>query len=338
MTTKNAWAVAVVGATGAVGREMLRTLERREFPISKLRLLASARSKGKTLEFRGQQVPVEELTAGSFEGIDIALFSAGKATSLTFAPAAAAAGAVVIDNSSAWRMDPLCPLVIPEVNPEAAKTRPKGIIANPNCSTIQMLVALKPLHDAARLRHIVVSTYQAASGKGQAAVDELRDQVRAVAEGKAPTAKVFPSPLVGNLVSDWPAGADGYSEEELKMIGETRKILGEPSLGVSPTCVRVPVFNAHGESIHAQFHTPLDAARARELLLAAPGVALGPEGYAPGAEPQPARASGTDAVHVGRLRNDPAVPGALNLWVVADNLLKGAALNAVQIAELLSHE
>ncbi len=307
--------VAVVGATGAVGREMLRTLERREFPCDELRCLASARSSGKELPFRGKTIVVEELTEDSFDGVDIALFSAGGSTSRKFAPAAAAAGAVVIDNSSDWRMDPDCPLVVPEVTAEAARRRPKGIIANPNCSTIQMMVALKPLHDEAGIRHIIVSTYQAASGKGKAAVDELHEQRASLA-----------------------AGEGGYSEEELKLVNETRKILEDPEIGVTPTCVRVPVATGHAESIHVQFHKPLSAARARELLAVAEGVVLGPEGYEPGAEPQPRSAAGTDPVYVGRVRDDLAVEGAINLWVVADNLLKGAALNAVQIAELVGAE
>jgi len=314
---------------------MLRTLERREFPCDELRCLASARSAGKELPFRGKTLRVEELTEDSFAGVDIALFSAGGSTSRKFAPAAAAAGAIVIDNSSAWRMDPDCPLVVPEVNPGAALKRPKGIIANPNCSTIQMMVALKPLHDEARVRHIVVSTYQAASGKGKAAVDELHQQSASLTAGKEPVAEVFPASLAGNVLSDWPAGEGGYSEEELKMVNETRKILEDSEIGVTPTCVRVPVATGHAESIHVQFHQPLTAKRARELLADAPGIVLGPEGYAPGAEPQPRAAAGTDPVYVGRVRDDLAVAGALNLWVVADNLLKGAALNAVQIAEFL---
>ncbi len=330
--------VAVVGATGAVGREMLRTLERREFPCDELRCLASARSSGKELPFRGKTIVVEELTEDSFDGVDIALFSAGGSTSRKFAPAAAAAGAVVIDNSSAWRMDPDCPLVVPEVNAEAARRRPKGIIANPNCSTIQMMVALKPLHDEAGIRHIIVSTYQAASGKGKAAVDELHEQRASLAAGEEPVSKVFPASLAGNVLSDWPAGEGGYSEEELKLVNETRKILEDPEIGVTPTCVRVPVATGHAESIHVQFHKPLSAARARELLAVAEGVVLGPEGYEPGAEPQPRSAAGTDPVYVGRVRDDLAVEGAINLWVVADNLLKGAALNAVQIAELVGAE
>jgi aspartate-semialdehyde dehydrogenase len=286
--------------------------------------------------FKGGVLKVEKLTADSFAGIDIALFSAGGGTSKEFAPIAAAAGAVVIDNSSAWRMDPDCPLVVPEVNPEAVKVRPKGIIANPNCSTIQMMVALKPLHDAARVRHIVVSTYQATSGKGQAAREELTQQIADVAAGQAVTPRVFPGPILNNVMSDWPAGEHGYSEEELKMVNETRKILGDPEILVTPTCVRVPVLTGHSEAIHVQFHRPMTRAEALELLAKAPGIVLSADDYRPGGEPQPIAAADTDPVYVGRVREDLGVKGALNLWVVSDNLRKGAALNAVQIAELLS--
>jgi aspartate-semialdehyde dehydrogenase len=232
-------------------------------------------------------------------------------------------------------MDPDVPLVVPEVNPGAIKERTRGIIANPNCSTIQMVVALKPLHDEARIKHIVVSTYQATSGKGYAAVEELRAQIRDVAAGRLPTPSVFPGPIALNVLSDWKPGRDGYSEEELKMVNETKKIMGDPSIGVTPTCVRVPVVTGHSESVHVQFHSPLGAERAKDLLRAAPGVELVDGEYRPGGEPQPLRAADTDPVYVGRVREDLAVPGALNLWIVADNLRKGAALNAVQIAELL---
>jgi aspartate-semialdehyde dehydrogenase len=327
--------VAVVGATGAVGREMLRTLERRNFPAKRVVALASERSAGKQLPFNGGELTVEKLGTGSFEGVDIALFSAGAGTSREFAPVAAKSGAIVIDNSSAWRMDPEVPLVVPEVNPDALALRPKGIIANPNCSTIQMVVALKPLHDAVRIKRIVVSTYQATSGKGHDAVQELHQQIGEVARGEKPTSKVFPGQIALNVLSDWKPGKDGYSEEELKMVNETRKIMGDQSIGVTPTCVRVPVVSGHSESVHVEFHTPLSAARARELLRNAPGVVLVEGDYKPGGEPQPIQAADTDPVYVGRVRDDLAQPGALNLWVVSDNLRKGAALNAVQIAELL---
>jgi len=327
--------VAVVGATGVVGREMLRTLERRSFPAQRVIALASQRSAGKKLEYRGSTLTVETLGPSSFAGVNVALFSAGAATSKEFAPIAAAAGAVVIDNSSAWRMDPDVPLVVPEVNPGALKDLKKGIIANPNCSTIQMVVALKPLHDAARIKHIVISTYQATSGKGQAAVEELRAQIADVAAGRPVTSKVFPSQIAMNVLSDWKAGSDGYSEEELKLVNETRKILGDASIGVTPTCVRVPVVSGHSEAVHVTFHQPMSAARAKDLLRAAPGVTLVEGDYRPGGEPQPVHAADTDPVYVGRVRDDLGIPGALNLWIVSDNLRKGAALNAVQIAELL---
>jgi aspartate-semialdehyde dehydrogenase len=328
--------VAVVGATGVVGREMLRTLETRRFPADKVLALASSRSAGVRLPFRGGELEVQEAKPDAFAGVDFALFSAGAAASRELGPAAAARGAVVIDNSSAWRMDTEVPLVVPEVNMAAAATRPRGIIANPNCSTIQMVVALKPLHDAARIRHIVVSTYQAASGKGHAAVEELLEQTRAAAAGKRPKAAVFPASLALNLLMDWKAspGSD-YSEEELKMVNETRKILGDETIGVSPTTVRVPVVTGHSEAVHVQFHRPMSADEAKRLLAAAPGVKLFAEPYAPGRHPQPLDCAGTDDVFVGRVRDDLGVPGAINLFVVADNLRKGAALNAVQIAERL---
>jgi aspartate-semialdehyde dehydrogenase len=278
---------------------------------------------------------VEVLDEKSFDGIDIALFSAGGSISKEYAPIAADSGAVVVDNSSAWRMDPEVPLVVPEVNPEAVDQRPKGIIANPNCSTIQMVVVLKPIHDLSPIVHVVVSTYQAASGKGQAAVQELQHQHRQLADGQALTSKVFPGPIAGNLVMDWKAGVDGYSEEELKMVHETRKILGDPSIGVTPTCVRVPVVTGHSETVFVRCAGPLDADVVRQALRRAPGVVVQDDGYVPGGEPQPFGCAGRDPVYVGRIRGDLAVPGAINLWIVADNLRKGAALNAVQIAELL---
>ena len=327
--------VAVVGATGAVGREMLRTVEQRNFPVKSLVALASPRSAGTKLPFAGGEITVQALSPSAFAGVDVALFSAGATPSREWAPVAAAAGAIVIDNSSAWRMDPDVPLCVPEVNLDAARVRPRGIIANPNCSTIQMVVALKPLHDAARIKHIVVSTYQATSGKGQAAVEELWSQTRQLASGAAPTNTVFPGQIAMNLLCDWKDGDGSYSEEELKMVNETRKILGDATIGVSPTTVRVPVVNGHSEAVHVQFHRPMSAAEAKSLLANAPGVKLVADAYAPGRHPQPAQTAGTDDVFVGRVRDDLAVPGAINLWVVADNLRKGAALNAVQIAERL---
>src|SRR5262245_37143894 len=255
--SKSSFVVAVAGATGAVGREMLRTLEQRKFPVAKLIALASKRSAGQTLRFGTNDVTVEELGPKSFEGVDIALFSAGASASREYAPIAAKCGALVIDNSSAWRMDPEVPLVVPEVNIEAAKVRPKGIIANPNCSTIQMVVALKPLHDAARIKLIVVSTYQATSGKGQAAVEDLLAQTRAALGGEPVAPAVFPGRMAFNVLCDWKAGENEYSEEELKMVNETRKIMGDDTIGVSPTTVRVPVVTGHSEAIHVQFHRPM---------------------------------------------------------------------------------
>jgi len=328
--------VAVVGATGVVGREMLRTLESRRFPATRVLALASPRSAGRKLPFQGGEIEVQPAVPDAFRGVDIALFSAGASASRELAPAAAERGAVIIDNSSAWRMDPAVPLVVPEVNMAAAADRPKGIIANPNCSTIQMVVALKPLHDAARIRHIVVSTYQAASGKGHAAMEELLEQTRAAMAGEKPPMAVLPGQLALNVLMDWKASAGSdYSEEELKMVHETRKILGDDTLAITPTTVRVPVVTGHSEAIHVQFHRPMTAAEAKQLLANAPGVKLMDEPYAPGRHPQPLHCAGTDDVFVGRVRDDIGVPGALNLFVVADNLRKGAALNAVQIAERL---
>jgi len=334
-TAGMSFTVAVAGVTGVVGREMLRTLEQRKFPVKRLVALASPRSAGTTVPFAGEAIPVEVARPEAFAGVDVALFSAGASVSRELAPAAAAAGAVVIDNSSAWRMDPDVPLVVPEVNLDHARQRPKGILANPNCSTIQMVVALAPLHRAARIKHVVVSTYQAASGKGHAAMEELRQHARALALGEPFSPTVFPGSLAFNLLSDWKPGDDGYSEEEWKMVHETRKILGDSTVGVSPTTVRVPVLNGHSESVHVQFHRPMSAAEALSLLRGAPGLILDERPYAPGQHPQPALVSGKDEVLVGRVREDLAIPGALNLWIVGDNLRKGAALNAVQIAEAL---
>jgi aspartate-semialdehyde dehydrogenase len=327
--------VAVVGATGAVGREMLRVLEQRAFPVKRIVALASKKSAGTKLPFAGGEVTVQELGPKSFEGVDIALFSAGASVSREYAPIAAKAGAVVVDNSSAWRMDADVPLVVPEVNMEAAKRRPKGIIANPNCSTIQMVVALKPLHDAAKIEHIVVCTYQATSGKGQAAVSELIAQARDLLAGRPASPKVFPGQIAFNVLCDWKPGDADYSEEELKMVNETRKIMGDDSIAVSPTTVRVPVLTGHSESLFVRFGRPMQAQEAKSLLRNAPGVVLMEDAYAPGRHPQPAIAAGTDPVYVGRVRNDVGAPGCISMFVVSDNLRKGAALNAVQIAERL---
>ena len=328
--------VAVVGATGAVGEQMLEVLERRDFPVGKLLPLASARSVGKEVTFRGEAYPVRELTAQSFAGVDLALFSAGASVSRDFAPAAAAAGAWVVDNTSHFRMHDDVPLVVPEVNPGHLKDAPRRIIANPNCSTIQMVVALEPLHRAAGLKRVVVSTYQAVSGAGRRAMEELEAQARAFAAGEPlPAPDKFPHPILFECLPHIGAFLEsGDTVEEQKMVQETRKIFGLPHLAVTATTVRVPVMVGHSEAVNVETERALPADRARELLAAAPGVELLDEPAAaryPLARP----AAGTDPVYVGRVRQDPSVPHGLNMWVVADNLRKGAALNAVQIAELL---
>jgi len=314
---------------------MVKVLEQRELPVGRLKLLASPRSAGTTLTFRGEEHTVEAVTPGGFDGIDIALFSAGAGISREWAPIAAERGAIVIDNSSAWRMDDAVPLVVPEVNPEHATERPKGIIANPNCSTIQMVVALAPLHREQRIRRIVVATYQAISGSGASAVDAFEAQAKAVSAGQPVEHGELKGQLAGNLLMHWtPDEASGYQEEELKMVYETRKILGDAELRVSPTAVRVPVINGHAEAITLEFGSPMSPQRARELLEKAPGVEV-VDDFMGGVYPQPVAASGTDPVYVGRIREDVGNPGGLQMWVVSDNLRKGAALNAVQIAEQL---
>ncbi|HOJ34539.1 MAG TPA: aspartate-semialdehyde dehydrogenase [Candidatus Hydrogenedentes bacterium] len=329
--------VAVVGATGLVGRKMLETLEKRDFPIRTIKLLASERSRGKTLPFRGEQLPVEVLTETSFKGVEIALFSAGGGTSKKFAPCAAKDGCVVVDNSSAWRMDPEVPLVVPEVNPHEIKKH-KGIIANPNCSTIQMVVVLKPLHDRARITRVVVSTYQAVSGAGNKALDELYKQIQDVLQGKEPTCEVFPHPIAFNCIPQIPQSdafqSNGYTTEEMKMVNETKKIMGDDSIRMTATTVRVPVHTGHSESVNIETVEKLTAAEAREILRKAPGVVVMDD---PSKQQYPLaiHAAGKGETFVGRIREDISHPRALDMWIVADNLLKGAALNAVQIAELL---
>jgi aspartate-semialdehyde dehydrogenase len=325
-----------VGATGAVGREMLATLERRAFPVGTLRLMASARSAGNTVEWCGQTVVVEDLDEASFEGVDFALFSAGGSVSLKHAPRAAAAGAVVIDNTSAFRMDPEVPLVVPEVNAHALVGH-KNIIANPNCSTIQMVVALRPLHEAGVLRRVVVSTYQSVSGAGQKGIAELEAGVRAWAAGEPePAPSKFAHPIAFEALPQIDVFADGgYTKEELKMIRETRKIMELPELEVSATCVRVPVLRSHSESVTVDLERALSVEQVRELWRRADGIKLVDDVEA-GEYPLARLASGTEPVWVGRLRQDLDRPETLHFWVVADNLLKGAALNAVQIAEVLS--
>jgi aspartate-semialdehyde dehydrogenase len=327
--------VAVVGATGAVGEIMRQVLSERKFPLRSIKFLASERSAGKSIEFQGKTHAVEPLRAEAFAGIDIVLSSTPALISREFSPLAARAGAVVVDNSSAWRMDPEVPLVVPEVNADALRNIPRGIVANPNCSTIQMVVALKPLHDLARIKRVVVSTYQASSGKGAKGLFELDAQVAAVGRGEpVPAARAHAAQLAGNVLPhDWKAGEDGYSEEEWKMIRETRKIMGDDSILVSPTTVRVPVRVGHAESINLEFDRAITVEQARVALGRAPGVVLLDDSR--GEVPLPLAAEGRDEVFVGRVRRDPTVTNGLNVWVVADNLRKGAATNAVQIAEVL---
>jgi aspartate-semialdehyde dehydrogenase len=333
---KEKYNVAIVGATGAVGEQLREVLEERQFPVGELRLLASERSAGQFLPFQNKQVRVDILTEDVFTGIDIGLFSAGGQVSARFAPAAVAAGAVVVDNTSCFRMEPDIPLVIPEVNAdEIAKYRNRGIVANPNCSTIQMVVALKPIHDAARIKRIVVSTYQSVSGAGRTAMEELSQQVGALFNGREIRKGKFPHQIAFNCIPHIDVFMeDGYTKEEWKMIHETRKILGEPSLAVTATSVRVPVFCSHSESINVETEKKLTAAQAQALLREAPGIMLAdmPD---ENIYPMAIDAVGKDATYVGRVREDHSAANALNLWVVADNLRKGAALNAVQIAEIL---
>jgi aspartate-semialdehyde dehydrogenase len=328
--------VAVVGATGAVGEMMRRLLLEHRFPIASIKFLASERSAGKPIEFAGKTYTVEPLRPEAFAGVELVLSSTPAAVSREWSPVAARAGAIVVDNSSAWRMDPDVPLVVPEVNPHTLARIPKRIIANPNCSTIQMVVALKPLHDFARIRRIVVCTYQASSGKGAKGVYDLERQIQALARGEPlPPSIAHAAPLAGNVVPhDWKLGEEGYSEEEWKMIRETRKILGDETILVSPTTARVPVHTGHAEAINVEFTRPISPEQARELLRKAPGVVV-LDDYAKGEVPMPLTVAGRDEVFVGRIRRDPTVANGLNLWVVADNLRKGAATNAVQIAEEL---
>jgi aspartate-semialdehyde dehydrogenase len=330
--------VAVVGATGAVGRTFLDILHRRGFPVGRVHAVASARSRGTRVPFGERELVVEALEDFDFSQVQIGLFSPGASVSDIYAPRAAAAGCVVVDNTSRFRYEPDVPLVVPEVNPEAiAAYRTRGIIANPNCSTIQMVVALKPIHAAVGIERINVCTYQAVSGSGQKAVDELEAQVRAhVAGTAAPAPGVYPRPIAFNVLPQIDVFLDnGYTKEEMKMVWETRKILGDESIQVNPTTVRVPVFYGHSEAVHIETTARITAAEARSLLEAAPGVIVIDE-RVPGGYPTPRTdAAGQDAVFVGRIREDISHPRGLNLWVVADNVRKGAALNGVQIAEML---
>jgi len=325
--------VAIVGATGEVGRAFLKVLEEREFPVDELYLYASEKSEGTELTFRGENLKVRALNKEtSFRGIDIALFSAGSSISKEYAPLFVRDGAVVIDNSSAWRLDPDVPLVVPEVNPEDVENH-KGIIANPNCSTIQMVVALKPIYDAVGISAIVVATYQSVSGAGAKAIRELEDQTRAWCQDKQMEVKNLPRRIAFNVIPQIDVFTEnGYTKEEMKMLNETRKIMHDPNIKVSATTVRVPVFYGHSEAISVKLNRPLEPESAMELLRKAKGVVLVEEGY-----PTPIDVAGRDEVFVGRIRKDLVFEPGLSMWVVADNIRKGAATNAVQIAELLTH-
>lgn len=326
--------VAILGATGAVGTELLELLDSRDFPLADLKLLASPRSAGTTLSFRGEALNVEAVEASSFKGIDIVLASAGGSISKAWAETAITSGAVMIDNSSAFRMDSSVPLIVPEVNPEAAAHH-RGLIANPNCTTILMSVAVYPLHQVQPIQRIVASTYQSASGAGARAMEEVKRQSIDILEGKDPKPEAFPYPLAFNLFPhNSPLNELGYCEEEMKMVNETRKIFGAPDLKITATCVRVPVLRAHSESINLEFDAPFRVEKAREILSNAPGVTL-VEDWQKNYFPMPIDASGKDDVLVGRIRQDLSNANGLELWLCGDQIRKGAALNAVQIAELL---
>ncbi|MGF1519668.1 MAG: aspartate-semialdehyde dehydrogenase [Nodosilinea sp.] len=330
----NGLRVAVLGATGAVGAELLALLDQRSFPLKDLTLLASPRSAGTQLTFKGEDIPVQVLGEDSFKGIDLVLASAGGSVSLEWLPKAVAAGAVCIDNSSAYRMEPTVPLVVPEVNPEAAQAH-QGIIANPNCTTILMALAVWPLHQVQPVERLVVATYQSASGAGARAMEEVKQQARAILAGEEPVAEAFPYPLAFNLFPhNSPLNDQGYCQEEMKMVNETRKIFGAEGLRISATCVRVPVLRAHSEAINIEFKTPFSPQDAKALLSQAPGVKV-VEDWNRNYFPMPMEASGQDDVLVGRIRQDISNPNALELWLSGDQIRKGAALNAVQIAELL---
>jgi aspartate-semialdehyde dehydrogenase len=331
-----AFRVAVAGVTGAVGQEFLSIIEQRHFPFASLKVLASSRSAGKKIPFLGKEYAVEEMTKDSFKGIDLALFSAGASRSREFAPAAVQAGAVVVDNSSAYRMDPQVPLVIPEINPQKIKEH-KGIIANPNCSTIIGIVPVWPLHKLNPVKRMVVSTYQAASGAGMSAMLELENQAREILAGKPPTRNIFPHQIAFNCFShNSLLGPNGYNEEETKMVKETRKIFDCPEIAVTATCIRIPVLRAHCESINLEFTRPITPEQVREVLGKAPGVTV-LDDREHNRFPMPIDATGKDDVFVGRIRQDESLPNnrGINLWVSGDQLRKGAALNAIQIAELL---
>ncbi|MBI3353793.1 MAG: aspartate-semialdehyde dehydrogenase [Nitrospirae bacterium] len=334
MFKKARYNVAIVGATGAVGHEMIEILEERNFPVDTLSLCASERSEGKSLSFKGKDLKVRKLAKDSFKGIDIALFSAGAVRSLEFAPIAASAGAVVIDNSSAFRMDKESPLVVPEVNRHAI-FRHKGIIANPNCSTIQMVVALKPIHDAVRIKRIVVTTFQSVSGTGIKAMDELMEQTKALLNFKEAECKVYPHQITFNCLPHIDAFLDNaYTKEEMKMVNETRKIMEDDSIRVTATTVRVPVFRCHSESVNIEIEKKISPNEVRAILSTAPGVIVF-DNPKRNIYPLAIDVAGKDEVYVGRIREDESIPNGINMWIVGDNLRKGAALNAIQIAEEL---
>lgn len=331
---KAKYIVAVVGATGAVGNEMIATLEQRNFPVEKLRLFASERSGGKNLEFQGSEIPVESLNESSFKGIDIALFSAGAERSKIWAPIAAKSGCVVVDNSSQWRMDPEVPLIVPEVNSHDLKWH-KGIIANPNCSTIQMVVVLKPIHDAAKIKRVVVTTFQAVSGTGKKAMDELLQQTTDILNFKEVKCNVYPHQIAFNVLPHIDKFLEnGYTKEEMKMVNETRKIMGDNSIRLTATTVRVPVFRCHSESLNIETEKKITPNEVRAVLSKSPGIVVfdAPE---KNIYPLPVDIAGKDETYVGRIRADESIENGINMWIVADNLRKGAALNAVQIAEKL---
>lgn len=327
--------VAVVGATGAVGELMRTVLAERQFPLKSIRFLASAKSAGRKVAFAGRNYTVEAINPKAFEGVQIVLSSTPGSVSREYSPIAAAAGAYVVDNSSAWRMDPECPLVVPEVNADQLHHARKQIVANPNCVAIPLCVALKPLHDLGTIRRIVVCTYQSSSGKGAKGLVDFEAQNKAWAAGQpVPKPTAHRAQLAGNVITlDWTLDDNGYTEEENKVVNETKKILGDAGIGVCPTCVRVPVKVAHSEAITVEFANPVSVGSAKAALSKAPGVVLMDE--AKGEFPQPIHAEGSDHTFVGRVRQDPSNPNALALWVVADNLRKGAASNAVQCAEEL---
>lgn len=326
--------VAILGATGAVGTELIELLEKRNFPLTQLKLLASSRSAGRTLSFKGKDLPVEAVSESAFEDVDLVLASAGGSTSKAWASKIVEAGAVMVDNSSAFRLDPNVPLIVPEINPDAAANH-QGIIANPNCTTILMGVAIYPLHQIQPIKRIIVSTYQSASGAGARAMEEVKVQSQAILDGQSPTPEIFPYPLAFNLFPhNSPLNDRGYCEEEMKMVNETRKIFDAPDLRVSATCVRVPILRAHSEAINLEFEEPFAVDRAREIIANAPGVRL-VENWKENYFPMPMEATGEDAVLVGRIRQDISHPCGLELWLSGDQIRKGAALNAVQIAELL---